>query len=160
MHMGLAAFRTLRIAVADLLEHLDGVFFAAAARVHPVYRTPILAIAAQAVWASVLVLSGTLADIVAYTGFAVVLFSGVAVLAVFVLRHKEPHADRPFRAFGYPFAPGFFVLCSFLMVVNEVWHSPRPSLAGLAVIAAGWPLYLVLSRRRPVADAAATASSS
>ena len=54
----------------------DGVFLPAAGRVHPRYRTPMLAIAAQAVWSAVLVLSGTLSQLVAYTGFAVVLFSG------------------------------------------------------------------------------------
>lgn len=136
----------------------DGVFFASAARVHPTYRTPVLAIAAQALWASVLVLSGTLAQIVTYTGFAVVLFSGVAVLAVFVLRRKEPDAARPFRAFGYPLAPGFFVVCSFLMVGNEIWQNPAPSLAGLAVIAAGVPVYLAVARRRATPDAASASS--
>ena len=54
----------------------DGAFLPAAGRVHPRYRTPMLAIAAQAVWSAVLVLSGTLSQLVAYTGFAVVLFSG------------------------------------------------------------------------------------
>jgi APA family basic amino acid/polyamine antiporter len=126
----------------------DGVFFAKAAQVHPTYRTPVLAILAQAVWASVLVLSGTLADLVAYTGFAVVLFSGVAVLAVFVLRWREPAAERPFKALGYPVAPAVFVSASFLMVVNEVWQRPGSSLTGLAVIAAGIPIYVVLARRR------------
>ncbi len=136
----------------------DGVFFASAARVHPTYRTPVLAIAAQAAWSSVLVLSGTLAQIVTYTGFAVVVFSGVAVLAVFVLRRKEPHAARPFRAFGYPWAPGFFVLCSLLMVANEIRQNPVPSLAGLGVIAAGVPVYLAVTRRRAT-PATASASS-
>ena len=41
-----------------------------------------------------------------------------------------------------------FVLASALMVGNEIWNSPRTSLAGLAVIAAGMPLYWVLTRRR------------
>jgi basic amino acid/polyamine antiporter, APA family len=126
----------------------DGLFFAGAAKVHPTYRTPVRAIVAQAVWASVLVLSGTLADLVAYTGFAVVLFSGVAVLVVFVLRRREPAAERPFRALGYPIAPAIFVAASFLMVINEVWQRPGPSVTGLAVIAAGIPLYLVVTRLR------------
>jgi APA family basic amino acid/polyamine antiporter len=126
----------------------DGVFLSAAAHVHPVHRTPVKAIIAQGIWSAVLVLSGTLSGLVSYTGFAVVLFSGVAVLAVFVLRRREPSAERPYKALGYPIAPAVFVLASLLMVVNEIWNSPVPALAGLGIIAAGAPLYLLFSRRR------------
>jgi APA family basic amino acid/polyamine antiporter len=126
----------------------DGAFLAAAARVHPTYRTPVRAILAQAAWSSVLVLSATLSQLVSYTGFAVVLFSAVAVLAVFILRWREPTAHRPFRAFGYPYAPALFVGASFLIVVNEMWNNPGPSFAGIAVIAAGFPSYWTLWRRR------------
>ena len=68
----------------------DGMFVRAAARVHPRFHTPATAIVAQGVWSSVLVLSGTLAQLVTYTGFAVVLFTGVAVSALFVLRRRDP----------------------------------------------------------------------
>jgi APA family basic amino acid/polyamine antiporter len=125
----------------------DHVFLKSAARVHPKYRTPVLAITAQAVWSSVLVLSGTLADLVTYTGFAVVLFAGVAVLSLFVLRHREPAVERPFKAWGYPIAPGFFVLASAVMVVYEVVNKPGPTLAGVAIIAVGIPVYFVFARR-------------
>jgi APA family basic amino acid/polyamine antiporter len=125
----------------------DGVFLKAATSVHPRYHTPVVAILAQAIWSAVLVLSGTLSELVAYTGFAVVLFSGVAVFAVFVLRRREPDAPRPFRALGYPVAPGVFVLASAAMVGNEIWSRPGPALAGLAVIGAGFPLYLFFGRR-------------
>jgi APA family basic amino acid/polyamine antiporter len=126
----------------------DRVFLASAAKVHWKHRTPVLAIVAQGLWSAVLVLSGTLSDLVAYTGFALVLFSGVAVLAVFVLRRREPGTHRPFRALGYPIAPAIFVIASLLMVINEIWNSPRTSLAGVAVIAAGIPVYVFLARRK------------
>ena len=126
----------------------DGVFLSSASRVHPRHRTPGLAIVAQGVWASVLVLSGTLSELVAYTGFAVVLFAGVAVLALFVLRWREPGIERPFHALGYPVAPALFVLASLVMVANEIWNNPRTAFFGLAVIAAGWPVYLLFGRKR------------
>jgi APA family basic amino acid/polyamine antiporter len=125
----------------------DGVFLPAAGRVHPRFRTPSLAIWAQAIWASILVLSGTLSQLVAYTGFAVVLFAGVAVAAVFVLRHREPGTVRPFKALGYPVAPALFVVASAVMVVYEIWNNPGTSLAGIGVIAAGFPLYWFFSMR-------------
>ena len=125
----------------------DGVFLSAATRVHAKHRTPVLAIIAQGVWSAVLVLSGTLSQLVAYTGFAVVLFSGIAVLAVFVLRHREPGEERPFKALGYPWAPALFVIASALMVANEIWNRPGPAMAGLAIIFAGVPVYLLFSKR-------------
>ena len=125
----------------------DGLFLAAAARVSPRTHTPAFAIGAQAVWSAVLVLTGTFERLVTYTGFAVVLFAGIAVLALFVLRRREPDAPRPFRALGYPIAPGLFVLASAAMVVNAIWREPLPSLGGLAILAAGIPVYWLFQRR-------------
>ena len=119
----------------------DGLFPAAAGRVHPRFRAPVFAIVAQSIWSGVLVLSGTLAQLVSYTGFALVLFSGVAVAALFVLRRREPDAPRPFRAWGYPWAPAIFVAACAVMVVNELWRNPGTSAAGVTIIAAGLPVY-------------------
>jgi APA family basic amino acid/polyamine antiporter len=120
----------------------DGVFFPSAGRIHPRFRTPSAAIIAQAAWASLLVLSGGAEALTRYTGFAIVLFSGVAVASVFVLRMREPNAPRPFKALGYPVAPAIFAIASFLIVVNAVMTAPGPSLAGVFVIALGIPIYL------------------
>lgn len=124
----------------------DGQFFAAAASVHPRFRTPAAAIVAQSAWAGLLVLSGTFRQLVDYTAFAVVLFAGVAVAALFVLRFREPDAPRPFRAWGYPAAPLVFVLTSAALVVNAVRINPGPSLAGVALIGAGVPVYFLVRR--------------
>ncbi len=127
----------------------DGLFAAQAARVHPRFHAPVSAILAQTLWSSVLVLCGSLSQLVSYTGFAVVLFSGIAVAALFVLRRREPTAERPFRAWGYPVAPAVFVAASAVMVGNEIWRNPATSLAGLAIIGAGVPIYVWMRRRYP-----------
>jgi APA family basic amino acid/polyamine antiporter len=119
----------------------DGLFVAPAARVHPRFRTPALAIFAQAAWSGLLVLSGSLSQLVSYTGFAVVLFSGIAVAGLFVLRWRNPDEPRPFKTWGYPIAPGVFVLAAAIMLANHVWREPGPALAGVAVIATGMPVY-------------------
>jgi basic amino acid/polyamine antiporter, APA family len=124
----------------------DGVFVRAAGRVHPRFHTPVAAIVAQGIWSSVLVLSGTLSQLVTYTGFAVVLFAGLAVCALFVLRRRDPSAARPFAALGYPWAPAIFVVASAVMVGNEAWRNPVPTIAGLALIAAGVPVYYAIRR--------------
>ena len=127
----------------------DGVFPRGAARVHPRFRVPVAAIVAQSVWSGVLVLSGSLAQLVSYTGFTLVLFNLLAVAAVFVLRRRIPDAERPFRAWGYPWAPALFVAAAAVMLVNELWRSRGTALAGLAVIAAGLPLFWLTRRRAP-----------
>jgi APA family basic amino acid/polyamine antiporter len=126
----------------------DGLFVPSAARVHPRFRTPAAAIVAQGVWSSVLVLSGTLSQLVTYTGFAVILFSAMAVLAVFVLRRRYPAEVRPFKAWGYPLAPAVFVLASAVIVANEIWRNPGTSAAGLAIIGVGIPVYVLMRLRR------------
>ena len=125
----------------------DGQFFSRLGRIHPRFRTPAAAIIVQSAWAGVLVLTGTFEQLVAYTGFAVVLFAGVAVTAVFVLRRRAPDAPRPFRAWGYPVAPFVFAAASALMVGNAIWRDPGPSAAGLLIMAAGVPVHLFFRRR-------------
>jgi basic amino acid/polyamine antiporter, APA family len=119
----------------------DGLFFDAMRRVHPRFRAPTVSIVAQAIWSGVLVLSANLSQLVSYTGFAIVLFAGVAVSSVFVLRRRHPELERPFRAWGYPWAPALFIAASAAMVANELWRNPLTSVAGVALIAAGIPLY-------------------
>jgi APA family basic amino acid/polyamine antiporter len=125
----------------------DGVFLPVAARVHPRYRTPASAIVAQGLWSAVLVLTGGFSQLIEYTGFAVVLFSGIAGVALFVLRRRVPDEPRPFRAWGYPWAPALFVGASALIVMNAIWRTPGPSGAGLLIIAAGLPFFWALARR-------------
>ena len=126
----------------------DGVFLPAAAEIHPRYQTPAKSIIAQSVWSVLLVLSGSADALGRYTGFAVVLFAGVAVIALFVLRAREPNTPRAFKALGYPIVPGIFAVASVLIVLNALVRDPRTSGAGLLVMAAGIPLYLWFARGR------------
>jgi len=130
----------------------DGLFVRMAERVHPRFHTPVAAIIAQGIWSGVLVLSGTLSQLVSYTGFAVVLFAGIAVLALFVLRRRDPRA-RPFAALGYPWAPAIFIMASAAMVANELVRNSATTLTGLAIIAAGIPAYFAM-RRAPTRSGA------
>ena len=79
-------------------------------------------------------LSGSADALTNYTGFAIVLFAGIAVAALFVLRMREPAAPRPFKAIGYPVAPAIFVVACLLIVVNAVYSRrvrPAPGCSSL-----------------------------
>jgi basic amino acid/polyamine antiporter, APA family len=129
----------------------DGLFFSRIAAVHPRYRTPSSAIVGQAIWSSVLVLTATADALVNYTGFAIVLFSGVAVAALFVLRMREPDAPRPFRAWGYPIAPAIYAITSAAIILNGLIRAPGPTGAGALIIAAGLPAYFLFTGGRAAA---------
>jgi APA family basic amino acid/polyamine antiporter len=126
----------------------DGVFFPAAAHVHPHFKTPHMSIIWQAAWTSILIATGSLDALSNYVGFAITLFAGIAVAAVFVLRARDPHAPRPYRTLGYPIAPAIFVFASLAIVLNAFYRNPGPSGLGLLVIASGIPLYVWLTRGR------------
>lgn len=130
----------------------DGLFFRRAAGIHPRYKTPAAAIVAQAAWSSLLVLSAQADTLLTYTGFAIILFSGVAVIALFVLRAQQPDAVRPFSAWGYPVAPGIYAVASVLILANGLYTAPGPTGAGALVILAGIPVYLMFRRTIPAAD--------
>jgi basic amino acid/polyamine antiporter, APA family len=135
----------------------DGVFFKSAARIHPRFHTPAVSIVGQTLWSALLVLSGSANTLTNYTGFSVVLFAGVAVLALFVLRRREADAPRPFTAIGYPVAPAFFALACALIVGNALYsdlvvpiHQGTawgPAAAGLIVVGIGVPVYFLFKRR-------------
>ena len=124
----------------------DGVFIPAAAQVHPRYQTPARSIVAQSVWSTLLVLTGSLDALGNYVGFAITLFAGIAVAAVFVLRRREPNAPRPFKAIGYPLTPAIFVVASIAIVLNAIVTNPRVTGLGLLVILAGIPIYWWFTR--------------
>jgi basic amino acid/polyamine antiporter, APA family len=119
----------------------DGVFFPAARRVHPSYRTPHLAIIALTVWSALLALSGTYEQLFTYVMFASILFSVAAGAALFRLRRTMPDRARPYRTWGYPIVPVVFIAGSAAFVVNTLLERPAESLAGLGLLALGLPAY-------------------
>jgi APA family basic amino acid/polyamine antiporter len=125
----------------------DGVFFRSAARVHPRFKTPAVSIAAQAAFAILLVLTGSLDALANYVGFAITLFLGLAVAAVFVLRSREPDAPRPFKALGYPVTPAIFVFASAAIVINAFYSDLQRTLIGAGIIAVGIPVYFFFRRK-------------
>src|SRR5262245_43894218 len=119
----------------------DGVFFRSLARIHPTYRTPTASLVAQGVWSAVLALWGTYQQLLGYLVFMLYVFHAATGLALFRLRRLRPSAARPYRAWGYPWVPGLFVMTSLLFVANSLLASPVDSLIGLGLVALGVPAF-------------------
>ena len=119
----------------------DGLFFAPVARVHPAFRTPSVSILVLSAWSAVLVLSGRYEQLFTYVIFASWILYGMTTAAVLVLRRKQPNLPRPYRTLGYPVVPVLFVLVAAVLVLSTLVDSPRESLLGLVLIAAGLPFY-------------------
>jgi APA family basic amino acid/polyamine antiporter len=129
----------------------DRLLFRWMGAVHPTYRTPYLAIAAQAIWSSILVLTGTYGTIVSRVVYTEWIFFGALAIGTLVLRRSRGYAPA-FRASGFPIAPAVFALVCAVMVINQIASDPRSSLWGLGLVAAGWPVYYAWKRRRAVLD--------
>jgi APA family basic amino acid/polyamine antiporter len=112
--------------------------------------TPINAILLQSLWASVLIVSGSFERLVIYSGTVLMIFTGLAVAAVLVLRRQQPDLPRPYRTPLYPFVPGFFVLTSVGIVAIALYERPLEGALGVATVLAGTPLYLLWDKLRGV----------
>jgi APA family basic amino acid/polyamine antiporter len=116
--------------------------------------TPRVALGAQAIITTVLLLSGKFEDVLVYIQMALILFSALTVLGVIVLRVREPGLPRPYRTWGYPVTPVLFLLVSAIMVFYVVQTKPWQSLAGLGTVLAGLIVYFAsggtpLREKRP-----------
>ncbi len=120
----------------------DGLFFARAASVHPRFHTPSSAIAFQAIWASVLALTGTFEQLFTYVIFVAIIFWIAGAASVIALRKKFPALPRPYKVWGYPVTPLVFIAASVGILVGTLIESPVESLAGLGFMALGVPVYL------------------
>src|SRR5262245_20621217 len=126
----------------------DGLFFRRLAEVHPRHHTPVNAIVWQAVWSSVLCLSGTYTRLYTFVVFAAVLFYALAGASVIVLRRTRPDWERPYRTWGYPVTPILYVGVCVVVLVNTLVSQPVESGCGLAILALGLPAYFYWKRRR------------
>jgi APA family basic amino acid/polyamine antiporter len=106
----------------------------------------------QAIWASVLCVSGRYGDLLNYTTFASLLFYIVTIAGLFVLRKKEPDAERPYKAFLYPWLPALYILCAGAFCINLLISTPEYTLAGLFIVSLGLPVYYFQKRNEKLSQ--------
>jgi APA family basic amino acid/polyamine antiporter len=145
-----------RIAYAMALDRL---FFRGVDTVHSVYRTPSIAILVQAgVSVFLLIVLRSFPSALDFTVFAILLATIADVLALYRLRVRDPDRPRPYRAWGYPWVPGLYLLANLGIAVAMLIGSPFECLVGLGMLAAGLPFYVIFRKRSTEStDASGTA---
>jgi APA family basic amino acid/polyamine antiporter len=118
----------------------DGVFFKKAGTLNK-KDVPGFALILQAVWSSVLCLSGSYGQLLDYCTFSSLLFYIVTIVGLFILRKKRPEWERPYKAFGYPILPAFYIIIASAICVDLLIYKPGTCGWGLAIVLLGVPVY-------------------
>src|SRR6266498_2676778 len=149
----------------------DGLFFRSTGRLNA-RHVPAMALVLQGVWTALLVLPRTrLRDpitnapvrdsagveqygnlygmLLDYVVFAVLIFYVLTIAGVFVLRRTRPQAERPYRAFGYPLLPAFYIVAATVILLVLAVYRTQTSWPGLLLVLAGLPIYFLWRKSRP-----------
>jgi APA family basic amino acid/polyamine antiporter len=148
----------------------DGLFFRSTGRLNA-RHVPAMALVLQGIWTALLVLPRTrLRDPVTnapvrdaagieqygnlygmlldYVVFAVLIFYVLTIAGIFVLRRTQPQAERPYRAFGYPVLPAFYIVAAAVILIVLAIYRTQTSWPGLLLVLAGVPVYFLWRRSR------------
>jgi APA family basic amino acid/polyamine antiporter len=93
----------------------------------------------------VLIVTGTYRALFTRVIYTEWIFFGLMALGLVLLRRREAYAPT-YRMWGYPVLPVLFTVSSALIVVNQLIADPRDAAFGLAVVAAGLPIYYYWTR--------------
>src|SRR5262249_37434826 len=124
----------------------QGLFFRAAGRIHPRFRTPAVSLILQSALSVALVFTGRYDQLLTYAISASWVFYGMGAGAVLVLRRRRPDLGRPYRVPGYPWLPIIFLGFATAFLVSTLVTSPRDALIGLGLVPSGLPLYIYWRR--------------
>lgn len=120
----------------------DDLFFKSAATLNK-NSVPAAGLKFQAVWASLLCLSGTYSNLLDYVVFAVLIFYVLTIAGIFVLRRKRPDVERPYRTFGYPIIPALYMIAASLVMLVLLIYKFEYAGAGLLIVVLGFPVYFI-----------------
>jgi APA family basic amino acid/polyamine antiporter len=112
----------------------------------------------QGIWAGVLVLPRTVktdaagnvtgygnlyGNLLDYVISAALIFYILTILGIFLLRQKQPDAERPYKAWGYPIVPLLYVVGAGVILVVLFIYQPATTLPGLGIVLTGVPIYFL-----------------
>jgi len=143
----------------------DGLFFRSTGALNK-KGVPASALVYQGIWIILLILLRTrhvgvagavtygnlYSDLLDYVVFSVLIFYVLTIAGIFVLRVKRPGAERPYRAFGYPFLPLLYIVAALAIMLVLLLYKTQTTWPGLVIVLLGVPVYLVWTRRSARAD--------
>jgi APA family basic amino acid/polyamine antiporter len=124
----------------------DGYFFKFASKLHTKYKVPTYSILFQAIISIIIILSGTLDQILTYMGFALTIFPILVVVGLFKLRNQRKSV---LHLPGYPFTPVLFIFVAVMMLVLGLLERPNESLIAILTVLVGVPVYFLFTLNRP-----------
>jgi len=113
---------------------------------------PARALWMQGCWASVLCLSGKYNELLAYVIFVVLIFYILTILGIFRLRRTRPDWPRPYKAFGYPLLPLFYIVVAGAICVLLFIYIPAFTWPGLGIVLLGIPIYYAITKNKSPHD--------
>lgn len=129
----------------------DGLFFHSAGELNR-QSVPAWGLLFQGLWAALIVLPRTIkpdgtygnlyGDLLNYVISAALIFYILTILGIYLLRRKQPDADRPYKAFGYPVVPALYIVGATVILFVLLAYQPKTTWPGLAIVATGLPVYL------------------
>jgi basic amino acid/polyamine antiporter, APA family len=136
----------------------DGVFFRQLAWVHPETQVPVIAIILQSLWTAVILFWKGYEQILNYVTSMDWIFFGLSASCLFILRRRSPasagaafardRAETRLLMPGHPVTTALFCLACWSVAANAIYHFPKDTLLGLAILASGVPLYYIWKRWR------------
>ncbi len=124
----------------------DGLFFKGAAKLNG-SGVPARALGSQMIWACLLALTGTYGQLLDYSIFAALIFYVAAVAGVFVARIRFPDQPRPYKCWGYPYVPAFYLIVGGAILVTLLRVRPAFTWPGLVIVLMGVPVYFFFRKR-------------
>lgn len=124
----------------------DGLFFKKASHLNK-FDVPEWALWAQCIWASALCLTGTYGALLDFVVIIVLIFYILTILGIFILRRKMPDAERPYKAFGYPILPGFYILVASAISIALLIFKTSTCGWGVLIMLIGIPIYYITKRK-------------
>ena len=135
----------------------DGLFFRATGKLNN-KGVPGTALLFQGIWVAILILLRTrkadgsygnlYSNLLEYVVFAALLFYVLTIGGIFLLRWKRPHAERPYKAFGYPVLPLLYIVAATGIMGVLLLYQTQTAGLGMAIVLLGVPVYLLWSRRQ------------
>ncbi|WP_114936851.1 APC family permease [Mucilaginibacter endophyticus] len=133
----------------------DGLFFKQTGELNKA-GVPEFGLWIQAVVASILCLSGRYGDLLDMISFVVVIFYVLTILGIYILRAKQPNAERPYKALGYPILPAIYIVMGLIFCVLLIIYKPQFTWPGFIIVLIGVPIYFISQRNVKKQDEALT----